>query len=206
MEPVPEEVMQAQKRAEINERLKKADELRAQDQIEAAREEYLEALEDLEVEDHPIVLAALADTYLHEERVDEAQAQLARALEIDPNHAPSLIGMMAILVDEGKYQEADDLLARLPDDQELHPTLMMKLAQGYYNNDQMEEAKMILDRTIRDHPDEAIAYYFRGLTELNLNEVENARADMLKFLELEPEHAEAETAKGILEYLPTEGE
>ena len=83
---------------------------------------------------------------------------------------------------------------------------MMKLAQGYYNNDQMEQAKAILDRTIREHPDEAIAYYFRGLTELNLNEVEGTRADMLKFLELAPEHSEAETAKGILEYLPASEE
>jgi tetratricopeptide (TPR) repeat protein len=70
----------------------------------------------------------------------------------------------------------------------------------------MEKAEAILDRTIRDHPDEAIAYYFRGLTELNLNEVEGAREDMLKFLELAPDHAEAEAARGILEYLPTQDE
>jgi regulator of sirC expression with transglutaminase-like and TPR domain len=70
----------------------------------------------------------------------------------------------------------------------------------------MEKAEAILDRTIRDHPDEAIAYYFRGLTELNLNEVEGAREDMLKFLELAPDHSEAEAARGILEYLPTQDE
>ena len=205
MEPIPEEIVKAQKREEINKRLKKADELRANGEFDAARAEYLEALEELDVEDHPIVLAALADACLHDDKVDEARTYLARALEIDPNHVPSLIGMMAILADEGKFQEADELLARLPADQEIHPTLMMKLAQGYYNNDQMEQAKLILDRTIRDHPDEAIAYYFRGLTELNLNEVEGARADMLKFLELEPDHPEAEAARGILEYLPAPG-
>lgn len=202
MEPVPEEVVNARKRAKVNERLMKADELRAEGKIEAAREEYLEALKDLEVEDHPVVLAALADTYLHEERVEEAREQLKRALEIDPNHVPSLIGTMAILVDEGNFEQADELLARLPNDQEIHPTLMMKLAQGYYNSDHMEEAKTILDRTIRDHPDEAIAYYFRGLTELNLNQTEAARADMLKFLEMAPDHAEAEGARGIIEFLP----
>lgn len=202
MEPVPEEVVKARKRAEVNKRLKKADELRAEGEIAAAQEEYLEALKNLDVEDHPIVLAALADTYLHEERIEEAREQLKRALEIDPNHVPSLIGMMAILVDEGSFEEADELLARLPTDQEIHPTLMMKLAQGYYNSDHMAEAKTILDRTLRDHPDEAIAYYFRGLTELNLNQTEAARADMLKFLELAPDHAEADAAKGIIEYLP----
>jgi tetratricopeptide (TPR) repeat protein len=206
MELVPEEVVNARKRAKVNERLMKADELRAEGELEAAREEYLEALEDLEVEDHPIVLAALADTYLHEERIEEAREQLKRALEIDPNHVPSLIGMMAILVDEGNFEEANELMARLPTDQEIHPTLMMKLAQGYYNRDHMEEAKAILDRTVRDHPDEAIAYYFRGLTELNLNQTGAARADMLKFLELAPDHAEAEAAKGIIEFLPPQDE
>jgi tetratricopeptide (TPR) repeat protein len=205
MERVPEEVATARKRAEINKRLQKADKLRAEGQTEAAREEYMKALEELDVEDRPIVFAALADTYLREERIDEAREQLTRALEIDPDHVPSLLGMMTILVEEGNFQEANEILARLPADQEIHPTLMMKLAQGYYNSDQMEEAKMILDRTIRDHPDEAIAYYFRGLTELNLNEVEGAREDMLKFLELAPDHAEAEAAREIVGYLPTQG-
>jgi tetratricopeptide (TPR) repeat protein len=205
MERVPEEVVEARKRAEINERLQKADKLRGEDKIEAAREEYMEALEELDVEDRPIVFAALADTYLHEERTDEAREQLTRALEIDPDHVPSLLGMMTILVDEGNFQEANEVLVRLPADQEIHPTLMMKLAQGYYNSDQMEETKMILDRTIRDYPDEAIAYYFRGLTELNLNEVEGAREDMLKFLELAPDHAEAEAAREIIGFLPTQG-
>ncbi len=203
MERVPEEVALARKRAEINKRLQKADTLRAEGRIEAARKEYMEALEELEVEDRPIVFAALADTYLQEERTDEAREQLARALEIDPDHVPSLLGMMTILVDEGDFEEASDVLARLPADQEIHPTLMMKLAQGYYNSDRMEEAKMILDRTIRDHPDEAVTYYFRGLTELNLNEVGGAREDMLKFLELAPDHAEAEAAREIISFLPT---
>jgi tetratricopeptide (TPR) repeat protein len=206
LEPVPEEVVKARQRAEVNKRLQKADELRAKGEFEGAREEYMEALEELDVEDRPIVYAALADTYMREERIDEAREQLQRALEIDPNHVPSLLGMMAILVDEGDFREANELLARMPADQEIHPTLLMKLAQGYYNSDQMEKAEAILDRTIRDHPDEAIAYYFRGLTELNLNEVEGAREDMLKFLELAPDHAEAEAARGILEYLPTQDE
>jgi Tfp pilus assembly protein PilF len=202
MNPVPEEVVKARKRAELNERLQKADKLRASGDFEAARERYFEALEELEAEDHPAVLAALADTYLQEDRVDDAKAQLERALEIDANHAPSLVGMMAILVEEGSFEEADELLARLPTDQEIHPTLMMKIAQGYYNNDQMDQAKLILDRTLRDHPDEAVVYYFRGLTELNLNQTEAAREDLMKFLELAPDHAEAEAAKGIIEYLP----
>ncbi len=204
MERVPEEVIAARKRAEMNKRLQKADEFRSEGKIEAARKAYMEALEELDVEDRPIVFAALADTYLQEERTEEAREQLTRALEIDPDHVPSLLGMMTILVDEGNFQEANDVLTRLPTDQEIHPTLMMKLAQGYYNSDQMEETKMILDRTIRDHPDEAIAYYFRGLTELNLNEVEGARDDMLKFLELAPDHAEAESAREIIGYLPTQ--
>lgn len=204
LERIPEEVVKARKRTEINKRLQKADKLRAEGKIEAAREEYLEALVELDVEDRPIVYAAVADTYLHEERTDEAREQLTRALEIDPDHVPALLGMMTILVDEGNFQEANDLLDRLPADQEIHPTLMMKLAQGYYNSDRMEETKIILDRTIRDNPDEAIAYYFRGLTELNLNEVEGAREDMLKFLELAPDHDEAEAAREIIGYLPAQ--
>jgi len=206
MEPVPEEIARARKREEVNKRLEKADELRKQGDFEAAREEYLEALDELDVMDRPIVLAALADTYLREGDVEQAHEYLEQALAIDPDHVPSLIGMMTIEIDRENYTEAEELLARLPDDQEINPTLMMKLAQGYYNGDQMEEAKLVLDRTIRDNPDEAIAYFFRGLTELNLNDTEGARTDLEKFLELAPDHSEAETARGILEYLPAPGE
>lgn len=206
LEPIPEEVLRAQKRAETNKVLLKGDQLRAEGKHEEARKAYVKALPELEEPEQPIVLAALADTLLHEGQVDAAREHLARALEIDPGHAPSLIGMMAILTDEGKEAEAEALLERLPADQEVPSVIMMRLAQHHYNGDDMEGAKAILDRTVCDHPETAIAYYFRGLTELNLNQVENARADITRFLELAPDHAEAAAARDLLGYLPSPSE
>jgi len=206
LERVPEEVLRARKRAETTKVLLKGDQLRTEGKLEEAREAYTRALADLEESEQPLVHAALADILLHEGQTEAARQHLARALEIEPGNAPALIGMMAILVEDGKEAEAETLLGRLPADQPVPAALMMRLAQHHYNGDDMEGAKGILDRTLRDHPETAIAYYFRGLTELNLNLVDTAREDLARFLELAPDHPEAAAARDVLSYLPAPSE
>jgi tetratricopeptide (TPR) repeat protein len=206
LEPIPEEVLRAQKQAQTNKILLRGDQLRAEGKLEEAREAYTEALAKLEEPEQPLVLAALADILLHEGQTEAARQHLARALEIEPGNVPSGIGMMAILLEDGKEAEAEQLLAQLPAEQPVPAAILMRLAQHHYNGDDMEGAKRILDRTLRDHPDTAIAYYFRGLTELNLNLVDTARADLARFLELAPDHPEAAAARDVLGYLPAPSE
>jgi tetratricopeptide (TPR) repeat protein len=206
MEPIPEEALRAQKRAETNKILMKGDELRAKGKTKEAREEYLKAIGDLDEEQKPIVLAALADTYLDEGNVEKATEQLNKALAINPNHVPSLVGMMAILTDQGKIDEVEELLTRVPEDEEVPSVILLRLAKEYYDRDDMGKTKTLLDRVLNDNPDEAIAYYMRALTELNLNELDNARADIERFLELAPEDPQAGAARDILTYLPPPAE
>ena len=109
--------------------------------------------------------------------------------------------MMVIAIDEDSIDEAQELLGRLPTDYSIDQTILMKLAEGHYLRDEMDTAKSILDRVLADHPDSATAYYFRGLVEFNLSEVEAARADITNFLELAPDHEKEPEAKQVLEYL-----
>jgi regulator of sirC expression with transglutaminase-like and TPR domain len=48
-------------------------------------------------------------------------------------------------------------------------------------------------------PQYADAYYYRGITELQLAKTDAARADLTKFIEMAPAAPEAATAKGILD-------
>lgn len=201
--PVPEDVLRAEQRADLNQRLLRGDELRAAGDYQEAREEYEKALGEVEEFEQPIILAALADTYVHEGRMDLARETLSRSLAIAPDHAPSVIGMMVIDIDEGAADEAKQLLDRIPPDHDIDPTILMKLAESFYIDDDMDEAKSILDRVLAGHPDTVAAYYFRGLVEFNLGQVAEARADITHFLELAPEHEKAAEAKEVLEYLAT---
>ena len=87
----------------------------------------------------------------------------------------------------------------------------MQMARDYgiqlsFDDELLAAYSITLDHNF-ENPEEAIAYYMRGLAELNLNEVDTARADIERFLELAPEHSQAAAARDVLSYLPppTEG-
>jgi regulator of sirC expression with transglutaminase-like and TPR domain len=54
---------------------------------------------------------------------------------------------------------------------------------------------------VEDNPDLADGYYYRGLIYLQQGDSAAALADFQRFLELDPEHAEAATAREFLSYL-----
>ena len=98
-----------------------------------------------------------------------------------------------------------NLLAKIPEDAVMHPNTLMNIGLANFNNGEMEKAKGYLDRTIRDHPSVAQAYYFRGLTSLNLTENEDALADFKHYLEADPEGAHAAEVKEYVSYLESQG-
>jgi tetratricopeptide (TPR) repeat protein len=203
LERIPEEELLARKRYEANQNLKKGDELRKAGKLEAAREEYQAALATLEERDHPVVLSAIADTYLRAGEPEKARTYLDQALAINPDHPGSLEGMAAIKAAAGEYQEAEELIGRLSDDTRIHPTTLLNIAMGHYNAGEMEPARGLLDTLISQNPDVNLAYYLRGLVALNLNDVETARSDLEHFIANapadDPKVAEAQEYLGYLQ-------
>ena len=200
LEPFPQEVVRAQKQFKAQERLDAAKELMAAGDVEGARAEYQAAIDELEVEDHPVVLAVLASTYMGEGSMVKAEEILNESLAINPEHVASLKALAAIKAAEGKVEEAEALLANVPADESIHPNTTMNLGMAHYNLGEMDEAKVYLDRTVRDHPDAPLAYYFRGLINLSLTPSE-AKADFEKYIELAPDSPQATEAEEYLKYL-----
>jgi predicted negative regulator of RcsB-dependent stress response len=202
--PLPEEVIQAQKQAKAYDIAKAGDALLAKGDFVGARKEYEKALGPLPEKDKPILLAAIANTHISEGNPAAARPALEKALAIDPNHVGSLKGMCAIIASEGDMEGAEAMLARIPEDEPVHPNTLMNIGMSRYNKGEMDKALPFIERTIRDFPDTALAYYFRGLIALSQGEQEQPRADFEKFLELEPEHPQAAEAREYLSYLPAE--
>jgi tetratricopeptide (TPR) repeat protein len=200
LEPLAEEVLRAQKQFKAQDRLDAAKELAAQGDLEGARAEYYAAIDELDQQDHPVVLAVLASTYMGEGDMAKAREILEQSLAINPEHVASLKTLAAIDAAEGNLEGAEALLAKIPADEVIHANTTMNLGMAYYNKGEMEQAKKFLDRTVRDHPEVAMAYYFRGLINLSL-EPDDAKVDFKKFIELAPDLPQAAEAKEYLTYL-----
>lgn len=198
LEKIPAEELAAIARYQANENLKAGDELTEQGDYAGARVEYETALKTVQESDKPVVLAAIGATYLNERKIDEAKQTYEQALAIDPNHVESLKGMCNIVAFQGNMELADELYARIPADEPIHPNVLITMAMGHFNQGDTDAAKALLDRAIRDYSDNALAHYYRGLTELSLGENEAARSDLERSIELDPNHAEAANAREFI--------
>ena len=200
LEPLAEEVLRAQKQFKAQDRLDAAKELAAKGDIDGARAQYYAAIDELVEQDHPVVLAVLATTYMNEGDMAKAKEILEQSLAINPEHVPSLKTLAAIYAAEGNLEGAEALLAKIPEDEAIHANTTINLGMAHYNKGEMEQAKSFLDRTIRDHPEVPLAYYFRGLINLSLAP-DVAAADFNRFIELAPDLPQAAEAKEYLTYL-----
>lgn len=205
LEAIPKEELIARARGAANDNMKAGDALLDEGNYAGARSEYERALAVLEEDDFPIVYGALANTYMGEGNVAGAAEMADKALAVDPEFVPAMKIKCAIVASQGNLEEAEALLAKIPNDEVMHPNTLMNIGLAHFNKGEMEEAKVFLDRTIRDHPDVGQTYYFRGLTYLNLNEAPEAKADFEHFLELEPDSPQAAEAKEYLSYLTSQG-
>jgi tetratricopeptide (TPR) repeat protein len=70
-----------------------------------------------------------------------------------------------------------------------------------YNKKKIKEAEELLTKAVAAKPDLAIAHFWLGMASFNLNKKAAAKEHLQKYLELDPNGAEAATAKELLPML-----
>ena len=148
----------------------------------------------------PIYLA-IAQTYLQEENVADAIMTMQKGLEVDPNHGETLSLISTILVNEGRADEAQVYMDRMPEGVKIDPTALLNQGIEKYNAGDIDGALAQFEAVVADYPDYAEGIYYRGLCYLNKGNMEGAKGDFTKFLEIAPDHAKAAEAKEFLSYL-----
>jgi tetratricopeptide (TPR) repeat protein len=166
-----------------------------------ARARYQAALAELDREHHPALLRGVARTHYQEGQAEQAIAVLHQALEIAPDDPETLQLLVNLLVAEGREEEAQPLMARLPEGAKLDPDALLNLGIQHYNSGEMERALPYFQQVVDEHPELADGYYYRGLVFLSQGENARARADLEKLLELAPDHERATEAREFLQYL-----
>ena len=175
--------------------------LLTQGKYNEARGEYEEALAKLDVQFHPMILRAIANTYFKQDQNDQAIAALKKALAIAPDEIESLQLIVTLLVAAGREAEAQAYIAKLPSGTTLDPNTLLNLGIKAFNEQKLEEAMTHFNRVVAENPAMPEAYYYRGLVYLNQGKNAEAKADLQKLIELDPNHPLAAEARDFLKSL-----
>lgn len=146
-------------------------------------------------------LGFLARLYYQKGEVDLAIDTLRSASEASPENTTLKQLLIDLLVREDREEEAQAVMATLPEDAKVNADTLLNMGIDAYNGGQLDEARAFFDRTVAENPDNATSYYYRGLINLNQSQNDAAIADFHKLLELAPDHPQAEEVREFLKYL-----
>lgn len=128
----------------------------------------------------------LARGYLAQGDTDRARTPLENALEIDPNSADALVLMGVLYQRDGDTALAEESYKQALRHHPSHPQALNNYGTLLYSEGRYREAVKPLRRLVQnpDYPARAQAYENLGLTELKLNDREQAREAFERSLSL----------------------
>jgi len=206
----PKEVMQqAQQQntqaSEAKSAFERGNALLQQEKYADARTAYEEGLAKLDEKQRasmqPSVYRAIADSYGKEGKTDQAIDYLKRSLEADPNNVDTLKLIVSLLVAANREAEAKPYMARLPQGTTMDPAIRLNLGIKAYNEKKTDEAMAQFNQVIAENPNLPDVYYYRAMVYISQNKTKDARADLQKLLELDPNNKFAGDAKEFLKEL-----
>ncbi|HXT52288.1 MAG TPA: tetratricopeptide repeat protein [Thermoanaerobaculia bacterium] len=182
--------------------------------LEEARASYMEGLAQLDkteakdaaaqeaiAQTRLSVLTTVAGIDAELGHTDQALTDLKKVLEQKPDDAGVLQLVIDLLVRAGREKEAQQYIARLPAGTKLDPNAYLNMGIKAFNEGDMDKAFDSFDKAVKDNPELADGYYYRGLVWMNRGKKAEAKADLEKFLQLAPDHRYAADAKEFLKSL-----
>jgi tetratricopeptide (TPR) repeat protein len=142
----------------------------------------------------------IARTYYGEGDKARAIEHLRAAAEKDPENVEVKLLLGNILIEVGKQEEGQQVLASVDESKVKDPTVYLNVGIAMINEGKHADAVTWFEKAIARFPGHADAYYYRGISKLSLGDRPAAKADLEKFLSLAPPDApEIKMAKQILE-------
>lgn len=141
----------------------------------------------------------VARTYYGEGNKTAAIEQLRKASAEDPANI-EITGLLGtILMEEGKTEEARQILSSVDDSKVVDPAVFLNIGIGLINDRKHAEAVPWFDKAIARFPEHADGYYYRGIANITLGKTPEAKADLEKYVSIAPPDApELATARQIL--------
>jgi len=168
---------------------------------EQARSLYQQAYDKADPKNKPTILGGIARVYAAEGNNDQAIATLKQVVELNPDDQANLKLLVDLLIAAGREAEAKPYEAKLPQGTTVDPNALLNLGIAAYNGKKLDAALGYFDRVVKEHPDMAEAYYYRGLVYLQQGKTAESKADFKKLLEIDPQNAHASEVREFLKSL-----
>jgi predicted Zn-dependent protease len=141
----------------------------------------------------------IARAYYGEGNKTAAIEQLRKSSEEDPANIEVKVLLGSILMEEGKSEEARQVLGTVDESKVTDPAILINAGIALINEKKHAEAVPWFDKAIGRFPEHPDGYYYRGIANVTLGKVAEARTDLEKYVAIAPKDApELETAKKIL--------
>jgi tetratricopeptide (TPR) repeat protein len=182
--------------------LENGNNLLAQGKYAEARTSYETGMSKLEDKTlYPSIYRAIADSYYKEGKTDQAVETLKKSLELAPDDPDTLKLIVTLLASSNREAEAKTYMAKLPQGTQMDPAIGLNVGIKAFNEGKMDAALKEFNEVIAANPSLADAYYYRALVLLNQSKNDQAKADLQKLLQLEPDSKYAKDAKEMLKDL-----
>lgn len=142
----------------------------------------------------------IARTYHGEGNKAAAIEQLRKAVAEDPENLEVKVLLGTTLMEDGRNDEARQMLASVDDAKVADPAVFLNIGIGLINDKKQADAVTWFDKAIARFPQHPDGYYYRGISFISLGKTAEAKADLEKYVSIAPpDAAELATAKKILE-------
>jgi tetratricopeptide (TPR) repeat protein len=135
--------------------------------------------------------------FYQQNRFQDAQIVLERALKINPNHFDTLQLLGALAGITKRYGQAVEFLSKAIKIKPNYAPCHSNLGNALEKIGRLDDALASQNRAIALEPNFAQAYYNRGITLKALNRTEDALASYDQAIALHPSYAEAYSLRGI---------
>jgi Flp pilus assembly protein TadD len=141
----------------------------------------------------------IARTYYGDGNKTLAIEELRKAAAADPGNIEVKLLLGTTLMEDGKADEARQILATVDDSKVTDPAVFLNIGIGLINDKKHADAVTWFDKAITRFPTQPDSFYYRGISYLSLGKTAEAKADLQKYVSMAPPDApELATAKQIL--------
>lgn len=141
---------------------------------------------------------ALARAYYGAGQIKEAVSLLRQVHEADPSNTGIALLLVNLYLEDGNLEAGKSLLEKLPEGTLTDPTAVINIGILFMNKNKPREALDYLTRAVNIAPNRGESYYYRGLANVQLEKIKEAKADFEKVIQLAPESTEAADAREML--------
>ncbi|HET9793063.1 MAG TPA: tetratricopeptide repeat protein [Thermoanaerobaculia bacterium] len=164
-----------------------------------ARANYEKVLVDLP--DNQGVLEHLELACYNAKQYDDALNYAKKVVAVAPDDTNSWLIIAEIELQKGNLDEGKAAMEKVPDEKITDPGPYLNMGINYYNKGRAADADQWFTKAITkapESPDNADAYYYRGLARYSEKHVDDAKADFEKYLQIAPTGTNADTVKELL--------